>query len=143
MSAFQSLQLATAILAAEPDADVPTEPSLLVPGLLLVAFMLVGIAAVWGGLYVAMRWRRGVVVAGERQRLIDRLAAVHRLSADDVRQLKSIAAGLSLTDATLLLIDPRLLEAHAVRYPALADWTVPMGQRLFGTAFVVPHQSEA
>ncbi|MDZ4684238.1 MAG: hypothetical protein SH850_04060 [Planctomycetaceae bacterium] len=144
MSSSLSLQLAAAWFSADQSigpAETPSAPSLLVPALLLAGFMAAGIAAVWGGLYFAMRWRKGVAVAGERRRLIDRLAAVHRLSADDVRRLKSIAGGLSLPDATMLLIDPRLLEAHAVRSPAMADWIVPMGRRLFGPAF--QHQPEA
>jgi hypothetical protein len=145
MTPFIVLQLAGQALAADPFAEPLPEDhsrSVFLLALLLASFMVVGIAAVWAAVYFAMRWRRSTPEAKRDQRsLFDRLAAAHALSADDVQQLTAVAGDRSSTQAAMLLIDPRLLEAHAADDPAAAEWAVRLGGRLFGTAFVPPVKS--
>lgn len=141
MSSLIALQLASQALAAEPTLDDHGR-SVFLLALLLASFMVAGIAAVWGAVYFAMRWRRSTPEAKRDPRsLFDRLAGVHNLSADDVQQLKAVAGDRSPTQAAMLLIDPRLLEAHAAEHPAAAEWAERLGGRLFGAAFVPPAKS--
>jgi hypothetical protein len=130
---------ATDIAEVETVVEAAVASSLLAPGLLLLAFMVLGLIAVWGGVYLAMRWRAAMPNAASRKKtLLDRLAAAHGLSGDDVEQLRIVATHAAVADAAMVLIDPRVLETHAAKHPAALAWAAQMGERLFGEAYVAP-----
>ncbi len=88
----------------------------------------IAVAAIWFALAVWERHRRTPSTApDERRSLFDQLCERHQLSQEEIGRLRRRAEGSSPADAALLFVDPRLLEQPPAE--------VPLGERLFGSAF--------
>lgn len=99
-------------------------------GIALLAFAIVlAVAAVAAAFYIRSRLRRPAVVAATA-RLFDDLCRAHSLSNDERGLLARAATGATYT--SVVFVDPRLLERHAVSYPQDAASCTRLRERLFG-----------
>lgn len=134
----QALLLAalTADAGSELAGGLDRETSSMWPGLLIAGGMLLGIAVVWGAVFLALRWRASASISPPTTRLLwERLAGVHALNAGDVQQLRTLLKGPTLLDPAVVFLDPRVLERFATEHPTQADWATQMGQKLFGDLY--------